>query len=38
MTGYEKFSDYGGPRVTRWTLPIWIAAVLAAAATIHWIF
>jgi hypothetical protein len=29
MTGYDKSPDQGGPRVTRWTLPILIAAFVA---------
>jgi hypothetical protein len=34
MTGYEKSSEDGSRRPGRWTIAIWLIAVIAAAVTI----
>ena len=38
MTGYDKSPDYGGPQPGRWTLAIWLIAVVAGAATVWVVF
>lgn len=38
MNGYEKSPDYGGPKAGRWTMAIWLIAVIAGAATIYFLY
>ncbi|SFK81359.1 hypothetical protein SAMN04488498_113109 [Mesorhizobium albiziae] len=35
MTGYEKYS---GPKSGRWTIAIWLIAVIAGTATVYFLF
>lgn len=37
MSGWDKSPEYGGPPVTRWTMPILLVAFVAASLTLLWL-